>query len=1060
MMARLLILLWFIPASVLAAPDEANIFPQLGHTEPIGAVAISPDGRTIVSGSSDRTLKLWDVVSGRELRTLSGHTSVIAAVAFSPDGKAIVSASKDNTLKLWDFASGRELRTLKGHTHNVETVAFSGDGRTLVSGSPDDTIRLWDVATGRALRTIKTQSWVYAVALAPDGRTVLAGHSDRTLKLWDVASGLELRTLSSQWAASRSPLAFSRDGRSVVSVVSPDKENLTKDRSLKRWDVASGRELGARQGDWVDFSTLALSHDAGVVVAMAKKDLTLKLWDIGSGRERLTLSGSGFKDSADYSAFAFSPDGRMVVATKKDRTLTLWDASSGRKLRDFASYSHYIRRIAFSPDGRTVVSGDDNGILNFWNATSGRQLNSLTGHEGAVDALTFSADGRTLISASSKDFYVKHWDAANGRELRSIKNFDIFGTHIALAGDGRTLFTGGIIQPLKLWDVADGRETPALSGYTKYIHAVAFAPDGRTVASSHDDKLIKLWDVANGREVRTLTGHQYWAVYMALSTDGRTLASSDVDSNLKLWNVASGRELALNQGYDTPHAKALAFSPDGRTLASGHVDKTVKFWDVGSGRKQQTLRGHNGIVRALGYSPDGSTLASSGDDGTIRLWDTSASKEKISLLSFKGGEWIAITPEGYFDASAKGDQFLNVRIGNKVYGIDQYREKFYRPDLVQLAIAGKALPDMARIESVKPAPSVAIVDTPAAVSAEEVMVKLLVTDQGGGVGDVRLYLNGSAVVLEKTRTLQVALKPDSGQILSYTLRLVPGKNSLRAIAFNAANSMQSTDALHQIEARLAERRPSLHALVIGIQEYENPKLNLQYPVADAQLFAQTLQERAAGLFERVSIKTLTTRPETTISAITAALTSMKQQARPEDLFVFYVASHGTVDDGEYFLITSNVGATSTDKLKRDALSQNSLKELIANIPATKKLIVLDTCNAGKMGDSLQVAMLTRGMSEDTAMKVLSRAVGSTILSASTSVQEALEGYKGHGLFTYVLTEGLKGKADLDKDGYIKTKELGSYLEDEVPLLAEKVFKHRQYPVVNDSGQGFPVVRVR
>ncbi|MDO9288147.1 MAG: caspase family protein [Thermodesulfovibrionales bacterium] len=181
-----------------------------------------------------------------------------------------------------------------------------------------------------------------------------------------------------------------------------------------------------------------------------------------------------------------------------------------------------------------------------------------------------------------------------------------------------------------------------------------------------------------------------------------------------------------------------------------------------------------------------------------------------------------------------------------------------------------------------------------------------------------------------------------------------------------------------------------------------------------------------------------------------------RRIHPDDLFVFFVASHGTVDDGEYFLITSNVGSTRTEKLKTDALPQGMLKELIANIPATKKLIIIDTCSAGALGEAIQVAMLTRGMSEDTAMKILSRAVGSTILSASTSLQEAVEGYQGHGLFTYVLVEGLKGKADKGKTGYVKTTELADYVDNEVPILAEKVFKKAQYPTISISGQAFPI----
>ena len=487
---------------------------------------------------------------------------------------------------------------------------------------------------------------------------------------------------------------------------------------------------------------------------------------------------------------------------------------------------------------------------------------------------------------------------------------------------------------------------------------------------------------------------------------------------------------------------------------------TIKLWDVAAGKAIRTFTGHTGWVPAVSFSKDMHRIISGGRDGSIRLWDIKTGKEIAQFISLKDGEWIVLTPEGYYSSSANGDKHLNVRIGNNVYGVDQYREKFYRPEVVMAALAGKPITGLAVLTSVKPAPSVSIVETPASVSSDEATVKVKVADAGGGIGDVRVYLNGSAVVLDRTRNLAVAAVQDQAQVFSYKVRLVSGKNSVRAIAFNAGNSMQSTDALHEIEASIAARKPSLYAVVVGIQEYVNPKLTLKYSVADANLFADTLKAKAGGLFEKVEVTRLVTAKDTTNAAIAEALKTARAKVRPDDLFVFYVASHGTVDEGEYYLVTSNVGSTSTEKLKRDALSQNSLKELIANIPATKKLIVLDTCNAGKLGDTLQVALLTRGMNEDTAFKILSRAVGSTILSAATSQQEALEGYQNHGLFTWVLVEGLNGAADLDKDGFIKTIELASYVDEKVPELAEKVFRHKQFPVVAPSGQAFPIVRVR
>jgi uncharacterized caspase-like protein len=231
--------------------------------------------------------------------------------------------------------------------------------------------------------------------------------------------------------------------------------------------------------------------------------------------------------------------------------------------------------------------------------------------------------------------------------------------------------------------------------------------------------------------------------------------------------------------------------------------------------------------------------------------------------------------------------------------------------------------------------------------------------------------------------------------------------------------------------------------VVGIQEFpKRPQNNLTYPVADAH------------------IKLLTTAAETDKAHVVQALTAMQASAGPDDEFVFYVASHGVVVDGEYYLITSNVSSADPAGLKAEVISRQQLAGLLANIHAPKKLVIIDTCHAQPVGDALQQALQSGGMSDSTATTILSRQIGSTVLAAATTDQEALEGYKQHGLFTRVLADGLMSAVDADKNGIVSTFLLAHYVGAEVPPLAKNLYKRDQNPTVQISGREFPITKVR
>jgi WD40 repeat protein/predicted Ser/Thr protein kinase len=301
-------------------PDVQLQRTLTGFTDYVLSVAFSPDSRWLASGSGD-TIKLWDVNTGQEVRSLRAHAWYVTSLAFSPDGQWLASGSEENEqhaiINLWDPVSGRAVRTFTARAGWIEdvSVAFSPDGRRLASASRyDSTINLWDAASGRAVRSFTGQSGNRSLAFSPDGRWLAVGRDDDKLELWDVASGQEVRTLAGHTGSVFS-VAFSPDGRTLAS---------------------------------------------------GSVDGTIRLWDPSSGREVRTLSGH----TNLVLTVAFSPDGRWLASGSRDNTIKIWNAASGQELRTLTSHSNDINEVAFSPDGRWLASGSEDKTIKLWKLTN------------------------------------------------------------------------------------------------------------------------------------------------------------------------------------------------------------------------------------------------------------------------------------------------------------------------------------------------------------------------------------------------------------------------------------------------------------------------------------------------------------------------------------------------------------------------------------------------------------------------------------------------------------------------------------------------------------------
>ena len=334
---------------------------------------ISPLGNQLAAPDKDgRTINLWDVTTGTAIAALRGHVGPVYALAYSPDGRRLASGSDDNTIRLWDPAAGKEVAVLRGHEKRVEWLTYSPDGQRICSLHRQSG-RLWDATTGRVIAVLAGRVRGITAIFTPDSRRLVIG-LDRQVCLYDASTGQRIAVLGSH------------EHQVVKLVVSPDGKRIVshgeQEKTMRLWDGVTGRELAELPGDPVP-RALAFSPDgARLVSGSLYPDNTVRLWEAATGR--LVAAMPGHKNSIH--SVSFGPDGRRIVSAAQDQTARLWDGESGQPIAPLRGHTESTWNAIFSPDGRRVVTASADQTLRLWDATSGDLITVLRGHKGEVRA--------------------------------------------------------------------------------------------------------------------------------------------------------------------------------------------------------------------------------------------------------------------------------------------------------------------------------------------------------------------------------------------------------------------------------------------------------------------------------------------------------------------------------------------------------------------------------------------------------------------------------------------------------------------------------------------------
>ena len=1033
-----------------SAMNNPELVFNAGQTGFLQTICYSPDGKYIASGADDKTIKIREVETGREVRTLVGHEASVVNVVYSPDGKYIASGSTDFIVKIWEMASGKCIKTLTEQYY--KSICYSPDGRYLVTCN--GTINIWEIATGKCIKTLYDENFNCVVAYSPDGaylatntyRHLDDGSVEGSIKIWDVITS-ECIKIISEYTEEIESITYSPNGK-YIAICS------RKNDTIKLLEIASGRCIKTLYDE--NFSGVVVySPDGAYLATNTFRHLDydsgegiIKIWDVASGECIRTLTGH----TDTVTSVCYSPDGKYLASSSWDKTIKFWEVATGKCIKIMGTYVECVPSVVYSPDGKYIASSFEDR-LKLLEASTGKIIKILDEHEKIIEYVCYSPDGK-YITSSSLDDTIKLWDVVSGECIRTLTGHTDRITSVCFSPDGKCLASSYWDDTIKIWNIANGECIRTLTGHTDTVTSVCYSPAGNYMASGSWDKTIKLWEVATGKCIKTLNGHTGSVYSVWYSPDGTYLVSGSLDDTIKLWNIANGECIKTLTGH-TDAVVSVTYSPDGKYVASTSGDKTIKIWNIANGECIKTLTGHTDAVVSVTYSPDGKYLVSGSWDGTIKFWNAGTGDLIATTFNLKDDEWLTYTPEGLFAGSEWATKNLvHIVDGMKTIGIDQMYDSLYRPDLVSAKLSGEDISpyaqrvNFASLMQTGSAPVVTFLSLDDEVKERDVTIEFAIENTGGGIGEVNLLLNGKNIRLYEN------VPSKSGQTLyfSHTVTLQNGENTLELYAKNEAGKVESLRSRKTLNWHGNVKKPNLYVLTVAVNQYRDADLRLRYAVPDAKFIVQGFSNQKKSLYQNVFTFSLFDG-DVTKEGIKSSFEKLGSQIQPDDVFVFYIAGHGVTydEDGDYYYLPSDFRYRNAQDIEKQGISKKDLIHFLTLIKASKTLVLMDTCNSGSfLGGS------TRGLSEKTAVDRLTRSTGHATIVASLKSQVAMEGYKGHGIFTYIFVEGLSGKADANNDGFITLQELSGYVEEEVPHRSYEKWGYEQTPMRDLRRQDFPI----
>ena len=1063
-----IVFFWSIINTTFA--QKPDIVVSTGHTGQVNTISISSDAKYIATGSIDKTIKIIETASGKELRTIANNSQRISLVKFSEDVEYIGAHIEGESLKIFDFETGVIVSEFLSETADFE---FCIDKQSVVFLNEDGELTVSNFLTGKSILETDLSGFTNLIVGEKSKNFVNVYDYQSNLKKIDLKTGAIVKEVQvfPKYKYATCRMAMDKDEKWIAVAI--DEGSSGKNGEVYVYDANTFEKVGVLKGHSSRIFDMTFSKITNQLITTSH-DSSTKIWDLN----KMKLANSftfPYSSSFALGAHPFEP----YFLQGDIATINYINEKTGEVARTFKPLGNKIVNLAYDQVGNYLVSSGANVSLKIWDLEKNKIERSIQGFW----PIAFSPGGKELVSMFN-GIALAVWDPNTGVQMHTLETENELIQNIAFSKDGSLLSGGGFMGVVKLWDMKTHQLVKKFRGHVGGVYATAFSPNGKEIVSCGMDRSFRVWDIKTGKErLKIEDAHQVLVSDIKFSPNGELIATAGWDKKVKIWNAQTG-EIKFVLEAHTNMITTLDFSADGKYIATGagnnsvaKYDNSVIVWDVATGKQHCRYEGHRGMVQKVIFDNLSNYIFSTGDDGTIKVWNYETCEEIATMASVGDNEFVIATPDNYYMSSKDALEAVSFRVNNKLYPFEQFDLKLNRPDIISARLgktpqglinAYKYLYDkrLRRMGFTEEQlgddfhiPSIKVLDRNASLTTNDHLHKFQVSmsDEKYKLNRLNVYVNNVPIYglegLDMTSQNANSIKTD------VEVELTPGVNKIQVSTHNE-KGVESLRETFKIIYNGEVKKGDLYIITMGVSKYQKSEYNLKYAAKDATDVMETLTGKSSNLYTSIKQKLLTN--EEVNSSTINELKRFLSDAKENDVVIIFVAGHGVLDSElDYYFATHDMDFNNPSAR---GISYDMLESLLSLTKAYQKLLIMDTCHSGELdkeevqevknedvnlGDvqfrAVGISVEAKeGFGVANANELMEemftdvrKGTGATVISSAGGAEFAMESEEWkNGLFTYCLLYGLKSnKADLNNDNEILISELRSYVYTQVNLLS-------------------------